>query len=504
MSIFLIGSAPVSGFFSTITKNDIYNVPLKNDEDNYFKTGDERDFCEDFDPLVDIKVTVDIISIRTLDETILLNNPDFFVKVRIDSEEFLSPLWQDSPYLDDIHWTATANIADDVEYVDISIELFKKTVSSDTLCDISEEQNTETTGYTAEIYYSIKTGHWTGDDSIGDPSGYGRLNGCEDGSYKGYEQDCELWFNIDQNDYDGDHIPYWTEVYIYGTDPQIDNTGEDLDGDGLPIELEHKWMYNPNLWDDHARLDSDEDSLTNVEEYNVSSWGSDPYRRDIYIEIDTMAEGPLGQNSSISSHAKELLKTAFDRRNIVCHLDDGCMGGGGEIIPFDRNIYRYELRTLYDEYFLHNDSENWRRGVFRYALIVYGFTGSGMAYVGKHPWLCWHAPGTNTFVISVQAMRKWSIKLLKPIDVVLASVLMHETGHILGIDFMFPVGCDMKRSVHPRNLAFWIFRNYKSCMNYRYVYSIIDYSDGSHGLFDHDDWSDLDFSFFEKRMINSG
>ena len=493
MSIFLLSSAPVSGVFSNITKNG---------RPTYVKTSNEGAFCVDFDPLVDIEVTVDIISIRTLDESIVLNNPDFFVKVLINSEEFVSPLWQDSPYLDEIHWTATANVADDVEYVNISIGLFKKTVSGDTLCDISEEQNTETTGYTAEMFYSIKTGHWTGDDSIYDPSGYGRLNGCEDGSYKGREQDCELWFTIDQNDYDGDHIPYWTEVYIYGTDPQIDNTGEDLDGDGLPCEWEHKWMYNPNLWDDHARLDSDDDSLTNVEEYNVSSWGSDPYRRDLYIEIDTMAEGPLGQNSSISPLAKELLKTAFGRRNIVCHLDDGCMGGGGEIIPFNRKIYRYELRTLYNEYFLHNDSENWRRSVFRYALVVYDFSGSGMAYVGMHPWLCWHAEGTNTFVISVQAMHQWSIKLLKPLDVVLASVLMHETGHILGIDFMFPVGCDWKRTVHPRNLAFWIFRNYKSCMNYRYVYSIIDYSDGSHGMFDYDDWSNLDFSFFEKK-INS-
>jgi hypothetical protein len=36
-------------------------------------------------------------------------------------------------------------------------------------------------------------------------------------------------------------------------------------------------------------------------------------------------------------------------------------------------------------------------------------------------------------------------------------------------------------------------------MNYQYVYSMLDYSDGSHGLFDHDDWLNLDFSFFEKK-----
>jgi hypothetical protein len=453
----------------------------------------------DFDPLVDIEVTVEIISIRTLDDTIVPTNPDFFVKVLINSEEFLSPLWQDSPYLDDIHWKATANVPDDVEYVDVVIELYNKTANGENLCDIGKDKNSETEGYTAEMFYSIKTGRWNGDDSIGDLSGYGRLNGCDDGSIDGGEPDCELWFNIDQNDYDGDHIPYWTEVYMYGTDPTVNNTGEDLDGDGIPIEWEHKWMYDPNSWDDHAQIDRDEDSLTNVEEYQVSCWGSDPYRRDIFIEMDFMAEGPLGQNSSISAHSMELLKTVFDRRNIVLHLDDGCMGGGGEIIPFDRQTYRYELKTYYNTYFLHNDSENQRVGVFRYAMIIYNFIASGMAYVGDNPWLYWHAQGSDTFVISAKAMHWMSIKLFNPIDLVFASAMMHETGHTFGIDLMYPVGCDLKITVRPTNPAFWIFHKYKSCMNYQYVYSMLDYSDGSHGLFDHDDWTNLDFSFFEKK-----
>ncbi|HUT00309.1 MAG TPA: hypothetical protein VMY59_08340, partial [Candidatus Thermoplasmatota archaeon] len=236
MSIFLVSITPVSGFFSQIPENIINDAPLENERDLPSKTNNQGGFIGDFDPLIDIEVTADIISIRTLDDD---NNPDFFVKVLINSEEFLSPIWQDSPYLDNIHWTATANVPDDIEYVDIVIELYKKTTSGDTLCDICKEQNTRTEGYTAEMSYSIKTGHWTGEDSVGDLSGYGRLNGCDDGSTDGYEQDCELWFNIDQNDYDGDHIPYWTEVYIYETDPTFDNTGEDLDGDGLPIEWEH-------------------------------------------------------------------------------------------------------------------------------------------------------------------------------------------------------------------------------------------------------------------------
>ena len=34
-------------------------------------------------------------------------------------------------------------------------------------------------------------------------------------------------------------------------------------------------------------------------------------------------------------------------------------------------------------------------------------------------------------------------------------------------------------------------------MNYDYKYKILDYSDGSHGRGDFDDWSNLDYDFFK-------
>jgi hypothetical protein len=445
---------------------------------------------DDLDPLVDIEVTVDIISIRIFDDIYYPNSTGFFVKILINEEEFISPIWNDSLYLYDIHWTTTLNVPDDVEHVDIVIELFDTVLGT----------NTYRQGYTADIIYNIKTGYWTGDDCLGDPSGYGRLNSGDDsGSLYQSELDFELWFNINQTDYDGDEIPYWIEVYTYGTDPTYDNTGEDFDADFLPIEWEHKWMYNPSIFDNHDQLDRDNDSLTNVEEFLVSKWDSDPYRRDLYIEIDVMAEGPLGQNSSVPIESKELLRTAYDRQNIVLHIDDGCMGGGGETLPFDLNTYRYELRSIYNTYFLHNDSGNWRRSVFRYATIVFHQNvAAGIGYVGEHPWLYWHAQGINTFVLSAQSMQKTSQKTCRPLSFVFACAMMHETGHTFGIDFLFPAGCDNIRTTRPYMFAYWLFGKYKSCMNYRYVYSILDYSDGSHGLFDYNDWSHLDFAFFEK------
>ena len=38
-------------------------------------------------------------------------------------------------------------------------------------------------------------------------------------------------------------------------------------------------------------------------------------------------------------------------------------------------------------------------------------------------------------------------------------------------------------------------------MNYRYAWGLIDYSDGSHGEGDFDDWSHIDPAFFEKRFF---
>jgi hypothetical protein len=34
-------------------------------------------------------------------------------------------------------------------------------------------------------------------------------------------------------------------------------------------------------------------------------------------------------------------------------------------------------------------------------------------------------------------------------------------------------------------------------MNYQYNYNIFDYSDGSHGRGDHEDWANIDLTYFE-------
>ena len=301
---------------------------------------------DDIDPLVDLSVTVEIKQIRTLEQTGIkllpiskidrLSDPDFYIKVFINNEEFTSPIWYDTKYVNTPEWSATADVPDDIEFVNVTIELWDNNPSGDRLCDLSgstvedddddDDDNDTSNGLHlfdnrfVVLQYNLKTGHWRGDDWLpgfwggSDPSGYGRLNGCDDNSYDQNDRDCELLFDIYQNDFDGDNIPYWTEVNAFKTDPTVDNTGEDFDNDGVPIEWEwkwgytqshnrenhtsmHDWKYNPFIWEDHTNLDPDEDGIQNVEEYRMSDWGSDPFRKDLFVELDQMEAGPEWRTS---------------------------------------------------------------------------------------------------------------------------------------------------------------------------------------------------------------
>jgi len=475
---------------------------------------------EDLDPTVDVTVTVEIQAIRSLEKMDIKNHeieyidlfgkPDFYVKVFINDRVFKSPIWRNTRYVYDPEWSVSVDVPDDQEFVNITIQLWDWDLGRDKLCDISENiwEDSIRNCYDVDLLYSIKTGHWYGDDfsnlysSIADLSGYGRLNGCDDGSIYQHDRDCEVWFTIYQNDYDGDKIPYWTEANVFHTDPAVDNTGEDADEDGVPIEWEwkwghyfywqsyegmpvHGWLYDPFVWEDHATLDPDGDALTNVEEYLTSQWGSDPFRKDLFIEMDQMEASPSGQQCVLPEGSKELLRTAHDRQNVVYHLDDGTWEDtASEMIPFDETTTGRELELLCWNYFLHGDPNNWRQGVFHYALVVYDAGFSGFVFDSG----------------SQQISTSWVDKNIIPFilegrDAAYASVFMHETGHTLGFNYRIP-GHD-KNSYYPWQLGFWKNGNYKSCMNYRYTYRLVDYSNGSHGKNDYDDWDTMDFYNFQ-------
>ena len=450
---------------------------------------------EDYDPLVDINVTVEVFSIRSLEKhdkqlnrkEIIdhFSDPDFYLKVTINDETFTSETWQNTKYHYNLDWTATSDVPDNEEYVEITIQLWdaKDGLSqSDRLCDISPDTGISADSYDVELIYSIRDGHWTGDDHIGDSSGYGRLNGCDDGTIYTRNRDCEIWFSIHQNDYDSDTIPYWIETNEYGTDPTVSDIGTDVDNDDIPIEWEWKWDYDPQTYNAHKSIDTEGDSLTNYEEFLTSEWDSDPFRKDIYVELDQMAESPEGVPCRLPEGSKELIYTAFNRQNAVLHIDSGNMGGG-EIIPFQEEVGRDELQEIYYQYFYHGQSSTWRRSVFHYGVVVYGH----VSYAGA-------VFGSNRFYITTRGHENKAEKPFMDRDVVFASAYMHELGHTF--DFG-PIPGHNRIPGLAGLIDTILSLPYKSCMNYNYMYWSVDYSDGTHGLNDYNDWERMDYRDFE-------
>lgn len=486
------------------------------------------------DPLVDVAVTFELKQIRSLEKRDIskkiidkidkFSDPDFFVKVIINNHEFVSPVWKNTKVVSNPEWSVTLNVPNEEEFVDIKIQLWDWNPGVNKICDISGDSEGYLDSFDIELIYSIKTGHWWGDDfaywepAMFDPSGYGRLNGCDDNSIYENDRDCELWFSIYQNDFDGDGIPYWTEVNIYGTDPEVDNRGEDVDNDSVPIEWEHTWghyyndwwdehywKYDPFKYDDHSHTDLDRDGLDNVEEYLTSQWDSDPFRKDIFLELDQMEIGPNDEGARVPEMTNELLIISFSKQNIVLHIDDN-----GEKIPFDESTSDEELDSLYFNYFLDGDPNNWKRGIYHYGLVIYhserypGFVFG--TTVGENNFLLdsfqmstlYHEVYPMKFPL-LNSFRRNGLNLEYQRAIVYASAMMHETGHVLGIFRGNTPGCDNLNSVFPRK-DWWKFHNYRSCMNYHYTYSMVDYSDGSRGKNDFDDWNRIDLTFFQRHV----
>jgi hypothetical protein len=449
-------------------------------------------------------IKLDILSIRALDVIDKNSDPDFFIKIYINNFEYVSDIWYDIKYIYDSNYSINIDIPDDEFFLNITIQLWDyfDEDNEHRLCDISGDPGNDYDSYDVEIKYNIRTGHWNGDDFLTndfinfDPSGYGRLNGCDDGTIYENQRDCEVWFDIYPLDLDGDRIPYWAEKNLYYTDPEINNIGEDFDADGVNIEWEHKWGYNPLEWEDHESIDLDNDSLSNIEEFLTSKYGSDPYRKDLFLELDYMENSPDGEISRMPITSKELMKNPFHRRNIVFFIDIGELDGGEEI-PFENITNQSLLLDYYNNYFIKNETNRWVRGVFHYGIIAYKSFPAGYAFSGDvEPIWGYHA-GTNSFVISSSRMERNDKFNQKNIDYFYASAIVHELGHNFGLRSGNPPGVDVQSSKWPWQIGWWIYRDYESIMNYHYTYKILDYSDGSNGGKDFNDWLNIDLSYFE-------
>ena len=372
-------------------------------------------------------------------------------------------------------------------------------------------RQTEKEAESFHIIYDFKTGRWGGDDYFNDSDGYGHFNGSN----------FEIWFNVRQTDYDGDGIPYWTEVNVLETDPKVNDLNLDPDLDGIPTVWEWKWGYDPFTFENHTYLDPDNDGLQNVEEWFMAEWLANPFTPDIYIEADYMERTPFrpieiriergrilpitrprlvktnydGTENVFQEEAQQMLMERFNEHGITVYIDDGCMGGGGEEIPFiPQGAYGQET-GYFSEYYKNNFADE-RKGIFRYLITAHG---GGFAYPHdyKHYYDFMTTPSSTEFYAKqlyfgiTQRVRR----------IGRAMMVMHELGHTCGFMGNHSGGVD-NTSARYGNPPDFPWNDYVSCMNYDYfALRYFDYSDGSHGEHDTNDWEKIDIGFFQRPSI---
>lgn len=263
----------------------------------------------------------------------------------------------------------------------------------------------------------------------------------------------------------------------------VEIPGTDTDNDGAPDSWELKWGYDPNEPEDHATLDPDEDGLNNLEECYTDQYGSNPFHKDIFVEFDWTPTQVDGANKPPIDQL-ELMKAAYEKHNITVHIDDGSLGEGGDI-PASSNLPYESLRDVYWDYFLNNDLDNPRKGIFHYGIIC------DYAPVGGFSVFGWDQ--LDSYAISSQIL----VSPFHDRGRLIVTASFHEIGHSLGLFADDFGGIDNVVSANPFFIDFLIYGRYKSSMSYRYAWNIMDFSDGTHGLIDFDDWGNLDFSFFK-------
>lgn len=343
-----------------------------------------------------------------------------------------------------------------------------------------------------KVIYDYRTGHWTGDDYLHDEDGYGHYIG----------ETFEVWFNLYQTDKDRDKIPYWTEVNVFHTDPLVDDSRSDFDLDGIPTTWEWKWGYDPNTWDDHKNLDPDLDGIENIEEYQMERWFSNPFSQDIYIEVDEMEKGGLFDwKHELHEEAKQIIIERFSQHGINVYIDDGWPGGpvngGGETLPHYVTISQDSGMMLQ---FYRNHFSKERIGIFRYCVIGHNAGFCIPSEFNRYDTLAVGTSPKKTYINRMAFTKRTQC-------LVLASSIMHETGHSLGISPWSIQGCDNVsfangRAAKKHFLATW--GDYQSVMNYYYIFNknIVDYSDGSNGPpYDQNDWLNIYLPHFQNEDV---
>jgi hypothetical protein len=181
---------------------------------------------------------------------------------------------------------------------------------------------------------------------------------------------------------------------------------------------------------------------------------------------------------------------AFEQHNISLHIDAGEYNGGEEI-PYVSDLTCSAVIDIYWHYFLHNDMNNPRKGIFRYGIIC--DVGPDVNF----PLMGWDQ--LDSFLISAEQLSQ-QYPLMNRSQIILKASI-HHLGHTLGLLADLYDGIDNLGALNPLTKQWFMYRNYKSCMNYLYKFRTFSYSDGTHGPGDFNDYQNLNFSFFKNTFF---
>jgi len=238
-------------------------------------------------------------------------------------------------------------------------------------------------------------------------------------------------------------IPHYASL-VFATDSLIPGDFIEITVQNLDDSLSNTMIFSiPSVMDE---LDSDDDGLPDawekdgydadgdgVVDIDLPALGASPYRKDIFIEIDWMAEAE--PNHAIwpaieSAFANAPVLNPDGSHGIAIHIDRGAGtgGGGGSIIPFADVISFGELTpppgytgiNFYTAKAAHFDAR--RLNIYRYCIFAWnnGFMiGSGGWAEGQ---LC------NDMIVSVGS---WADGCREDFQ---TGIFLHELGHSLDLN----------------------------------------------------------------------
>ena len=231
----------------------------------------------------------------------------------------------------------------------------------------------------------------------------------------------------------------------------------------------------------------------------MEHWFANPFSPDIYIEADYMEKKNIFDIEHVFwEESQQILIERFAQHGINVYIDDGWPGGptngGGEFLTYYERLSQDSGMML--QYYRNHFSEE-RHGIFRYLVVANSAGFCHPAMFNRY----------DQLAVGNGLSRMWSLTRMaftpRTWRIALASGVMHELGHSLGIapwnvpgndNLSFAEGRDAKERFLDEH------GNYKSVMNYYYIWdhTLADYSDGSHGDGDVNDWELFNLTLFQR------